>query len=295
MSENRILDAAASDEVGYRDPEWHPPPGGVKLLLLTEGGVAVIGTWADGAGFVAWSYLPKRAVRRGEPQLSTECTTCGAIVLGVADKYAAQPSAEPIGWLSASTHEFAANSYGRPQGEDWFLVYGQPDEMPLGWDVDAQPSAEPSDSQILAEYSDTQDSEQTPEQFAVRFARAVLALRGEPSELVRAARDALAAMIDGLTPVEDGRPHHMVMQYKAALDALRRALDAGDGAGEARDAARYRWLRDRATASSVQVGTPTGIEYRTAWRVVTGGSDTSLDAAIDAAIGDAPEAKGGGR
>ena len=63
MSENRILGAAASDEVGYRDPEWHPPPGGVKLLLLTEGGVAVIGTWADGAGFVAWSYLPKRAVR----------------------------------------------------------------------------------------------------------------------------------------------------------------------------------------------------------------------------------------
>ena len=44
-------------------------------------------------------------------------------------------------------------------------------------------------------------------------------------ELVRAARDALAAMIDGLTPVEDGRPHHMVMQYKAAIDALRRALD----------------------------------------------------------------------
>ena len=66
----------------------------MKLLLLTEGGVAVIGTWADGAGFVAWSYLPKRAVRRGEPQLSTECTTCGAIVLGVADKYDAQPSAD---------------------------------------------------------------------------------------------------------------------------------------------------------------------------------------------------------
>lgn len=63
MNENRILDAAASDEVGYRDPEWHPPPGGVKLLLLTEGGVAVIGTWAEHAGFVAWSYLPKRAIR----------------------------------------------------------------------------------------------------------------------------------------------------------------------------------------------------------------------------------------
>ena len=72
LSENRILDAAASDEVGYRDPEWHPPPGGVKLLLLTEGGVAVIGTWADGAGFVAWSYLPKRTVRRGPAVMESE-------------------------------------------------------------------------------------------------------------------------------------------------------------------------------------------------------------------------------
>jgi len=75
MNENRILDAAASDEVGYRDPEWHPPPGGVKLLLLTEGGVAVIGTWADGAGFAAWSYLPKKAVR-GAPPPSAEPKHC---------------------------------------------------------------------------------------------------------------------------------------------------------------------------------------------------------------------------
>ena len=51
-------------------------------------------------------------------------------------------------------------------------------------------------------------------------------------ELVQAARDALAAMIDGLTPVEDGRPHHMVMEYKRALDALRRALAASDPAGK---------------------------------------------------------------
>jgi hypothetical protein len=79
MSENRILDAAASDEVGYRDPQVCPPPGGVKLLLLTEGGVAVIGTWADGAGFVAWSYLPKRAVR-GAPQPSAEPTVPAASV-----------------------------------------------------------------------------------------------------------------------------------------------------------------------------------------------------------------------
>lgn len=40
-------------------PGWRydePAPKGEKLLLLTEGRVAVIGTW--GAGCVAWSYLP---------------------------------------------------------------------------------------------------------------------------------------------------------------------------------------------------------------------------------------------
>lgn len=39
------------------------------------------------------------------------------------------------------------------------------------------PSAEPTDAQILAEYTDAQAVDQTPEQFALRFARAVLALR----------------------------------------------------------------------------------------------------------------------
>ena len=108
MSENRILDAAASDEVGYRDPEWHPPPGGVKLLLLTEGGVAVIGTWADGAGFVAWSYLPKRAVRgAAQPSAEPICRADGrcqyAIDSGAegmghcpTGKCAMKPSAEPV-------------------------------------------------------------------------------------------------------------------------------------------------------------------------------------------------------
>lgn len=48
------------------------------------------------------------------------------------------------------------------------------------------------------------------------------------------------------------------------------------------DAERYRWPRDRATSCHEQQSAPRGIHYPTAWRVVTGGSDTNIDAAIDA-------------
>lgn len=45
------------------DAQWRWPhlgdnaPQGVKLHLLTEGGVSVVGPWADDAGFVAWAPL----------------------------------------------------------------------------------------------------------------------------------------------------------------------------------------------------------------------------------------------
>lgn len=57
MDENRVVTAPT---VRWVDPEWCPPPMGVKILLLTEGGVAVIGTWRDDGGFIRWSPLPKR-------------------------------------------------------------------------------------------------------------------------------------------------------------------------------------------------------------------------------------------
>ena len=41
----------------WLDPSEHPPPEGTKLLLLTRGGVAVLGHW--GHDCVAWSPLPK--------------------------------------------------------------------------------------------------------------------------------------------------------------------------------------------------------------------------------------------
>lgn len=43
----------------YRHPDDEPPPLGTKLLILTRGGVCVIGQWNPQEGAVAWSPLPK--------------------------------------------------------------------------------------------------------------------------------------------------------------------------------------------------------------------------------------------
>lgn len=57
--ENTQLEAQGGDAF-WRYEE--PAPLGEKLLLLTVGGIAVIGTWAMQRGdmYLAWSYLPKR-------------------------------------------------------------------------------------------------------------------------------------------------------------------------------------------------------------------------------------------
>lgn len=39
------------------DPEIHPPPRGVQLLVVTRGGVVIKAPWA--ADCIAWGYLPK--------------------------------------------------------------------------------------------------------------------------------------------------------------------------------------------------------------------------------------------
>lgn len=39
------------------DPEIHPPPKGVTLLVVNPGGVLSKSTWYEGA--LAWSYLPQ--------------------------------------------------------------------------------------------------------------------------------------------------------------------------------------------------------------------------------------------
>lgn len=59
MSENRNLPAASGD-VYWRDPSVEKPPRGVKLLILTSGGVAVFGEWTDGSNYTHWSPLPRK-------------------------------------------------------------------------------------------------------------------------------------------------------------------------------------------------------------------------------------------
>lgn len=39
---------------------YDPPPRGVKLFLLTRGGIAVTGNWTDDGRFIGWQYLFKR-------------------------------------------------------------------------------------------------------------------------------------------------------------------------------------------------------------------------------------------
>jgi hypothetical protein len=60
MSENVNM-PATSGQAYWRDPAAERPPRGVKMLILTDGGVAVIGDWVDDSNFVAWSPLPKRS------------------------------------------------------------------------------------------------------------------------------------------------------------------------------------------------------------------------------------------
>lgn len=59
MNENTLMPAAAGT-VYWRDPAIDAPPQGSKLLLLTSGGVAVVGQWMSDSNMVAWSPLPKR-------------------------------------------------------------------------------------------------------------------------------------------------------------------------------------------------------------------------------------------
>ena len=61
MSENRVMPAASGD-VWFRCPLAFQPPRGVKLLMLTSGGVAVQGDWMDGSNYVAWSPLPPKRI-----------------------------------------------------------------------------------------------------------------------------------------------------------------------------------------------------------------------------------------
>ena len=36
------------------------PPAGAKVLILTEGGMCIIGQWRSDSDFVAWAPMPRR-------------------------------------------------------------------------------------------------------------------------------------------------------------------------------------------------------------------------------------------
>ena len=44
----------------YPDAGDPLPAGGDKCLLLTKGGVCIVGAWSNGVGLLAWSPMPKR-------------------------------------------------------------------------------------------------------------------------------------------------------------------------------------------------------------------------------------------
>lgn len=47
-------------EVEWTYPQEQEPPRGVKLNILTVGGIAIQGQWDYSVGFVAWQYMFKR-------------------------------------------------------------------------------------------------------------------------------------------------------------------------------------------------------------------------------------------
>jgi hypothetical protein len=51
---------AGGDAFLYPGAGDQVPPGGAKVLLLTQGGVCTIGQWSNDGFFLGWAPLPKR-------------------------------------------------------------------------------------------------------------------------------------------------------------------------------------------------------------------------------------------
>ena len=63
MTTSQTAKGYVAGELGYVYPELGEalPPGGAKVLLLTNGGICVSGIWSDRYGFLAWSPMPRRS------------------------------------------------------------------------------------------------------------------------------------------------------------------------------------------------------------------------------------------
>ena len=55
-----MVPAVAAADVGWRNPAVDPPPLGVRMMLFTTGGVAIMGLWEADSNLVAWAPYPKR-------------------------------------------------------------------------------------------------------------------------------------------------------------------------------------------------------------------------------------------
>ena len=72
MADSKVM-PALSGVIRYRLPDIDPPPRGVKLIILTSGGVAIVSDWSDDSNHTAWHPLPMKPLRHdGGPEFLTE-------------------------------------------------------------------------------------------------------------------------------------------------------------------------------------------------------------------------------
>mgnify|MGYP003386933265 FL=1 len=87
---------AGSPQVCWRDPRVDPPPRGVKLNAMTEGGIVIFGNWRD--DYLAWSPLlkipPWLRARLNEAYLRS-------------DKTGSPPAAAPVDHHTSGLHLFS--------------------------------------------------------------------------------------------------------------------------------------------------------------------------------------------
>ena len=67
MQSSNVLTSSENGEWNYHAPTDR----NAKCLLLTVGGIAVIGAWGDGSGIEAWYPLPKR--RKDKSSVAKVC------------------------------------------------------------------------------------------------------------------------------------------------------------------------------------------------------------------------------
>ena len=212
------------------------------------------------------------------------------------DLYRLRPAAQPQGEVVVTRNESGVIVLVSRQDDEGNILSIIAESAPA-----TQPSAEPSlvraatgDTDALAErLIEESDGRWHDGEFRIDSRELMTMLRralvaGDGAGDARDARDAALhkAATRGVIALAHASEAHPVYrrdyeELSEAIDQYRASVFVGD-APEARDAARYRLLRRGQH-----------------WSVVDGIGDTlradALDAAIDAVMGDAPEAKGGGR